>query len=95
MNLFCLLIDIGGVIFENLLDLEGFIEDVLYFCLCEVGFYYILLFELDYIENICFGVFGCNLIILIDYSSYDFEIFIKGGIGLFIGIEVIFFLSLR
>lgn len=93
-NLFCLLINFGGIIFEEYVDLVGFVEDVFYFCLCEVGLYYILFKFSNIISCLCVGVFGCNLFILIDYSSYDLEVFIKGIIGLLMGIEVMFFLSM-
>lgn len=95
LNLSRLLTDIGGVTPENLSDLEGFIEDASYFRLREVGLYYTLPFESDYIQNIRFGISGRNLITLTDYSSYDPETSTKGGTGLSTGIEVTPFPSSR
>ncbi len=88
LNLSRLLTDIGGVTPENLLDLEGFIEDASYFRLREVGVYYTLPFESKFIENVRFGISGRNLLTLTNYSSYDPETSTKGGTGLSTGIEV-------
>ena len=100
LNLTKLLSDFGGVtpdlddpdVIANprfgTFGAAGYIEDGSYIRLREVGLYYTIPFELDFIEKARVGLSGKNLITITDYTSYDPETSAFGPSGLSQGIEV-------
>ncbi|GJM31824.1 MAG: SusC/RagA family TonB-linked outer membrane protein [Saprospiraceae bacterium] len=88
LNLTRLLSDSGVTTPNEDLDIEGFIEDASYLRLREIGAYYTLPINGNFIESIRLGVSARNLFTLTSYSSYDPETSTKGGSGLSTGLEV-------
>ncbi len=88
LNLSRLLTDIGGTTPREFDDLEGFIEDASYFRIRELGAYYTIPLQSQFIKNVRLGVSGRNILTITDYSSYDPETSTKGTGGLSTGIEV-------
>ncbi len=100
LNLTKLLSDFGGVtpdlddpdVIANprfgTFGAAGYIEDGTYLRLREVGAYYTLPFQFDFIDKVRVGVSGKNLITITDYTGYDPETSAFGPSGLSQGIEV-------
>ncbi len=95
LNLTRLLTDTGVTTPKEDADIEGFIEDASYLRLREIGAFYTIPVNSNFIKNVRLGVSGRNLLTLTNYSSYDPETSTKGGTGLSTGLEVTPFPSSR
>ncbi len=72
-----------------------YIEDASYFRLREIGAYYRIPLENQFVRGVKVGLSGRNIFTLTDYSGYDPEISAKGGAGLSTNVDVAPFPSSR
>ncbi len=88
LNLSRLLTDDGGTTPAEFDDRMGYIEDNSYLRLRELGIYYRIPTQSNFLKSTRVGVSARNLFTITDYSSYDPETSTKGGGGLSQSIEV-------